>query len=105
MTIVRNVWRPRRAKRPIGCSDTPFVLSGTALATALNTTLKTHSEILDGTWSWYVGPGTTCALVSCLTRNVNSEKTVQSVMIDLFAGNSADVLQKSTQVITLHNNI
>ena len=40
-----------------------------------------------------MGPGTTCALVSCLTRNVNSEKTVQSVMIDLFAGNSADVLQ------------
>ena len=60
---------------------------------------------IDGTWSWYVGPGTTCALVSCLTRNVNSEKTVQSVMIDLFAGNSADVLQKSTQVITLHNKI
>ena len=52
-----------------------------------------------------MGPGTTCALVSCLTRNVNSEKTVQSVMIDLFAGNSADVLQKSTQVITLHNKI
>ena len=46
---------------------------------------------------WYlvlgVGPGTTSALVSCFTRNVISEKTVQSVMKIYFAGNSADVLQ------------
>ena len=58
---------------------------------------------------WYlvlgVGPGTTSALVSCFTRNVISEKTVQSVMKIYFAGNSADVLQWSKQVITLHKDI